>query len=354
VSGVQAPLPFHSLLVEAHLPCAGREHILGHRADAMIFLIVPWATMLAATPVDPAPAAGPRYESVSTPQPGDATPPEQVRFAGDSYERMTVSVRVGAAGPFRFLVDTGSDRTAVSRQLAARLGLPPAAKAQLHSATGQSEVAMVVVDELTLSHKTLRRIEAPVFDAADIGADGILGIDSLRAEHLLFDFAARTLSIAAEARLPDEAGTIVVRARRKEGRLVVTDAAADGQHVSVVIDTGSQLTVGNLALRDALLARGRYEFLRPIDLVSVTGQSLRGELGVVREIRIGGASLTGLGIVFADAHTFHQLGLDAAPAILLGMNGLRGFDKVSIDFAAKKLRLVVAKSTAGASAAAPR
>jgi hypothetical protein len=34
---------------------------------------------------------------------------------------MTVDVAVGAQGPFRFLVDTAADRSAVSRQLAARL-----------------------------------------------------------------------------------------------------------------------------------------------------------------------------------------------------------------------------------------
>jgi predicted aspartyl protease len=309
----------------------------------MISLLASWAMMLADPATDPTPA--PRFEAVSTPQPIDSAP-DRLRFAGDSYERMTVPVRIGGAGPFRFLVDTGSDRTAVSRQLAARLGLRPAPRALLHSATGESQVAMVVVDELTLSHQAVRWIEAPTFDAADIGADGILGIDSLRAEHLLFDFAARTLSFASAATIPDEAGVIIVRARRKEGRLVITDAAADGQHVSVVIDTGSQTTVGNLALRRALEARGKLEIIRPIDLVSVTGQSLPGELGLVREVRIGGATLKGLGIVFADAHTFHLLGLDTAPAILLGMNGLRSFDKVSIDFAARKLRLMVASPEA--------
>jgi hypothetical protein len=43
--------------------------------------------------------------------------------------------------------------------------------------------------------------------------------------------------------------------------------------------------------------------------------------------------------VFADAHTFRLLGLDKKPAILLGMSALRGFDRVSIDFADRTISL---------------
>ena len=46
-------------------------------------------------------------------------------------------------------------------------------------------------------------------------------------------------------------------------------------------------------------------------------------------------------MVFADAHTFRQLKLDRTPAVLLGMNALRGFDQVSIDFANRTLSLVL-------------
>jgi hypothetical protein len=35
------------------------------------------------------------------------------------------------------------------------------------------------------------------------------------------------------------------------------------------------------------------------------------------------------------------MGLEERPALLLGMNALRGFDKVSIDFARKKMRVVL-------------
>lgn len=279
------------------------------------------------------------------PEPDGATDTDRLAFARDEYERMTVPVRLAGAGPFRFLVDTGSDRTAVSRELAGRLGLEPRPNARMHSATGQTEVAMAAIPELTLSRKAVRRINAPLLDRDDIGADGILGIDSLRSHRVMFDFASQTLTIESAEGFAarDEEGTIVISARRREGRLVITDAEAEGQPLSVVLDTGSQLSVANQALRRKLERRGALSLFGPIDLVSVTGHTLRGELAIIREIEIGKITVRDLVVVLADAHTFRQLQLDRTPALLFGMNALKSFDKVSIDFASRKLRFVLPK-----------
>lgn len=165
----------------------------------------------------------------------------------------------------------------------------------------------------------------------------------MRAERLTFDFVKRTVVIASGNYMArdGERDAIIVRAKRRDGRLVITDASADDQHVSVVVDTGSQYSVGNAALRRTLERRGALDLRGPVELVSVTGAVLRGEMAVVRDLAIGGTTVRGLAIVFADAHTFRKLDLDRRPAILLGMNGLASFDQVSIDFAGRKLRLVV-------------
>lgn len=266
---------------------------------------------------------------------------DDVQLSRDRRNRMTAPVKLGAAGPFQFLVDTGSDRTAISRELASLLGLAPGKKALLHSSTGQSEVAMVVVPELTLSRKAVRDIASPLLDRMHIGADGILGIDSLRAQRVSFDFRSQTMSISS-GRAPvagrEEEGAIIVRARRREGRLMIADVTADGQRLKAIIDTGSDVSVGNAALRRRLAGKGKIQILGPIELVSVTGAILPGEIAIVRELEIGGITLQDLALVFADAHTFRVLDLDDEPAMLLGMDALRSFDKVSIDFASKKLR----------------
>lgn len=307
------------------------------------------AWMLAAMALGtPGPATPvPRFEAVTEAN-GPVLPaaPDTLAFSRDKYSRMTLPVTLAGKGPFRFLVDTGSDRSAISRELATALLLPAGSRARLHSATGESGVGLAVMANLKLSHRSIDRIDAPLLAAADIGADGILGIDALRAERLSFDFVRRTVSIDTAHRGPevDDRDAIIVRAKRRDGRLVITDASAEDQHVSVVIDTGSQYSVGNDALRRALGRLGALDLRGPVELVSVTGAILSGEMAVIRDVKLGQTTIRGLTIVFADAHTFRQLGLDRRPAMLLGMSGLESFDRVSIDFASRKLWLVVSNA----------
>jgi hypothetical protein len=81
--------------------------------------------------------------------------------------------------------------------------------------------------------------------------------------------------------------------------------------------------------------------LHQIELESVTGEKLVGDVEFVPNLELGGITLSHLAVVFADAHTFKQLKLDGRPALLLGMNAIRAFKKVSIDFANRKLRVVM-------------
>jgi predicted aspartyl protease len=288
-----------------------------------------------------------------------ATQTEDVRFRNDHENRMTVPVRLSGAGPYQFLVDTGADRTAISRDLVAKLKLPSAGGAELHSVSGVSNIRTARVSNVQLTRTPEHSIDAAVLDSAYMGADGIVGVDLLRSQRIQFDFEKQTMSIVPAA-TPDfgyEPGTIVVRAKRKNGRLVVTDAVANGEQVTVVLDTGSQVSIGNQALRRRLLRDNLVSVERSIELESVTGQKITGDYMMVRELTIGGVGLTNLAVVFAEAHTFKQLGLSRRPALLLGMNAIRAFKKVSIDFANKKFRVVLpehsARDTRFASAGAP-
>jgi predicted aspartyl protease len=271
------------------------------------------------------------------------TQTEDVRFKTDQNERMTVPVQVSGSGPYRFLVDTGADRTAVSRQLAARLNMAAGQSAELHSIAGASTIATATIPSLQLTRKAIRNINAPLLEGANIGADGILGADALRSERILFDFKNNVLSIVPSSvpEVKDEPGTIVIRGSRRNGRLVITRATANDKPVVVVIDTGSQVTIGNRALRRALLGSGYLSGSHSVEIESVTGDRIAGDYTFVRELAVGGVTLKDLAIVFTDAHTFHQLKLDNTPALLLGMNAMRAFQKVSIDFANKKLRVVL-------------
>ncbi len=50
--------------------------------------------------------------------------------------------------------------------------------------------------------------------------------------------------------------------------------------------------------------------------------------------------------MFANAHTFRKLELEDQPTLLLGMNAIKAFDKVSIDFAHRKMRVVLPQGSA--------
>lgn len=286
------------------------------------------------------------FDSISAVEAVDSTTQaEDVKFKDDDAERMTVPVQLSGQGPYRFLVDTGADRTALSREVADRLQLVRGESARLHSVAGVQEVQTATVPSLRLTSQSIRVANAPLLSEIHMGADGILGIDSLRSQRVMFDFKANTMSVVPSAQklLPEDKDAIVVTARRRNGRLVLTAARVDDNNVAVILDTGSQVTIGNHALRNRLL-RGNRRAMDRLGLVrlrSVTGEELIGEYMVVKKLEIGGAILTNLSVVFADAHTFRKLDLDKGPAMLLGMNAMRAFDRVSIDFANKKVRLIL-------------
>jgi len=217
---------------------------------------------------------------------------EDVSFKTERNDRMTVPVSLSGTGPYRFLVDTGSDRTAVSRELATKLKLQTGDSATVHGVAGATMVATASVPDLRVTRRQVKVIDAPLLEGANMGADGILGVDSLRSQRIVFDFEAKTMSIVPSAS-PDfreEPGTIVVQGHRRNGRLIVTEATANGQPVTVIIDTGSEVTVGNAALRRSLTKSKMLTGpLQQVELESVTGQKLPGEYMFIRELEIGRA-----------------------------------------------------------------
>ena len=71
------------------------------------------------------------------------------------------------------------------------------------------------------------------------GADGILGTDMLGSQRVVFDFDRQTMSVVpADTRHFDEPGTIIIEGRRRNGRLILTDATANGRQLTVVVDRG--------------------------------------------------------------------------------------------------------------------
>lgn len=288
--------------------------------------------------------AFPLLVSAAPPSQLPAPAPDQthdLRMARDANERMTVAVRVRDSGPYQFLVDTGAERTVISRELAERLGLPAGSRTRMQSVAGPSMVSTVDIAALDIATRRLSVAGAPTLESAHIGADGLLGVDSLAASRVMIDFKRGVMGVTP-SKAPDfvaESGTIVVEARRRHGRLMFTRAVADGANAVVVVDTGSEITIGNPALRRRLL--GKHELGQAVEIETVAGEKIVGELYTVGVLDLDGVLLKRMMIAFTDSPVFAQLDLADRPALLLGMNALRGFDKVSIDFATRRVRFLL-------------
>lgn len=284
---------------------------------------------LSALPV----AAAQEQPLVPVPAPADST--EVIGALRDAYNRMTVPVRIGQHGPFDFLIDTGAERTILARDVATRIGLVATAQATLVGVAGSQEVDLVEVDEISLGRRSFYGLTAPLLEGKNIGADGIVGIDSLQDQRVLIDFTKNSIAIGDAAQLGgNREFDIVVKAKRKSGQLIMTNAVIDGVQTDIVLDTGSDSSVGNPALQKALARRSKSERTM---LYSVTGQSIGADVSVAKGILIDGMQLNNITLAFADAPAFHRLGMSKRPALLLGMDQLRMFSRVAIDFSTRRV-----------------
>lgn len=270
-----------------------------------------------------------------------------VALGSDGSDRMTVKVKVDGSIEYPFVVDTGAERTVISRQLANRLKLVNGPIRNLVTVTGSGKVQTVIVPTLDVSGTRVHDIEAPALDQLHLGAPGMLGLDSLQTRRILLDFKKNEMRVMTARRVQDvDEDTIVVTARSRYGQLILVNSRLEGERVQVIIDTGAQTSIGNLALLKKLTARKRGLLMTPVTITSVTGGTLTAQFAAIKRIQIGGVDMNNIPVAFVDAEPFKRFGLANKPALLLGMDALRLFDRVSVDFANKEVRFVMPDSSA--------
>jgi predicted aspartyl protease len=300
--------------------------------------MTPIALLMGAFPMP----AGPEITPVETAE----SLAEIIAINRDRENRMTVPVSIDGKGPYLFMIDTGSQRTAISRVIAGQLSLEFAEQAMLVGVAGSKLVDTVFVPDLTLGRQNYGEVVAPLLEAFDIGADGILGLDGLQDQRILFDFRSNTIAIENVGTRNGQRGfDIVVTARRRSGQLILTDATLHGIKVNVVIDTGAQANIGNRALQNRLRSkRAKGTDQEPTTLASVTGQTILADSGIVPDFQIDRAHFEFIGIAFADSPAFAALGLEDRPTMLLGMDTLKKFARVAIDFKSRRILFDVPNS----------
>jgi hypothetical protein len=192
-------------------------------------------------------------------------------------------------------------------------------------------VETAAIDGIELGSRSFNVATAPLVEGQNLGgADGILGLDSLQGQRVLIDFREKAIHVADARELGGNRGyEIVVKAQRRLGQLIITAARIDGIKVAVIIDTGAQGSTGNPVLQQRMR---RLRDAGQGTMTDVNGKSLSGAVRVARELEVDRVQLHNLPILFADSPTFHALGLSGEPALILGMEQLRLFNRVAIDF----------------------
>ena len=292
---------------------------------------------------------------IGKPRPAPATPPDvpplppaqfdsTLAVGGEDLKarevstRLNVDVRINGHGPYRFVVDSGADTSVVGLRIAHDLELPMGTPAVLNATTSRNVVDRVKVAALGIGSSTIPDLELPALREADVGGDGLIGIDALTEQRLMMDFEAHKVRVE-DARKPIKAepGDIVVTAKRIRGQLILTAVHAGNVSLDAIIDTGSEVTIGNLALRQKLLGRRGTRFWT-VQATGVTGVSVPLQMAVVSHLQLGPITLQDVPIAFADVPPFKMFGLGDQPALMLGTDLLETFRRISLDFRARKVR----------------
>jgi predicted aspartyl protease len=277
-------------------------------------------------------AAGARAEDPVPPAAATAEAPQTLKLSQDPSLRLTLAVMVNGKGPFEFLVDTGSNRTVISRELAASLELPAGAMVRIREPSGTDDASTVLIDRLAIGNRVVRRIEAPSLAAENIGAAGMLGVDALRDLHVVMDFKAMHMSSSPSRAEAFDPRTIVVHGKSRLGQLILTHSAVRGVPILVVVDSGSEVSIGNPALLKLLTKRAlSRDPPATVQIVNVSGRKLTLEQDQIAEADVGGVVIHNMPLAFAALPIFDYLGLADTPALFLGMDILSQCERVSVD-----------------------
>lgn len=249
--------------------------------------------------------------------------------------RMVTSVLVDGRGPFRFIVDTGANRSAVSPRVAAQLGLTVAGSALVHSI--HEVIAAPIVDVQSISYGGIRLASSslPVLDGEFLaGEDGLMGIDGMQGQRMRMDFERRCIEILPSRAAPPLRGWTTVRGRLQFGGLVVVEGRIRRLRINVLIDTGSDSTLANTALRDRLRTAARVDLGRT-DYARAFSAGVPVALEdaiLIPKVSIGSVEARSIVAYVGDFHVFDVWGLSEEPTLLIGMDVLTQTRAIAIDY----------------------
>src|ERR1700735_2570304 len=186
---------------------------------------------------------------VEAPEPRYVSPTRR-----DQIGRIWAPVMINGRGPFRLVLDTGASHSAITALVALALGIPTdrSPPVILRGVTGFATVPTIRVDTLSIGDVAVDQTILPIVPDALGGAEGVLGSEGLLGKRIFIDFRHDRINIAYSKNERSAPGFVSVPFHSLRGTLVVVDAFVGQVRCKAIIDTGGQVTIANLALKDAL------------------------------------------------------------------------------------------------------
>jgi hypothetical protein len=301
-------------------------------------------TVLVAAPLLAGPGASAGTSPLSV-QPAAAEPAVQVsdepKFVAptrrDRIGRIWAPVLIDGKGPFRLVLDTGANHSAITAATAAQLGTGhPGPDIRVAGLTGTAFVPSVTVGRMEVGDLLVGETSLPIVADVFGGAQGVLGADGFANKRIVADFLHDRLEIERSHDQAAPSGFSSIPLRVLSGGLLAADVLVGMVPTIAIIDTGAERTVGNVALREALARKLRTT---RDDVLGVTLDVQKGDRLLTPRITLRLISVDGLRVTYGDLYLFDYWKLTAKPTLVIGMDLLGSFDELIIDYKEHKLLL---------------
>jgi predicted aspartyl protease len=288
-----------------------------------------------ATPTLPAATPPSRIEEVlvSAPEPRYVAPTTR-----DHIGRIWAPVMINGKGPYRLVLDTGATRSAIMQRVVDTAELPLEPKPmRLRGVTGTRIVSAAHAKTLAFGDLLIESVTLPIVPDAFGGADGVLGGEGLKDKRIAIEFRKDRISISRSHGKPALPGFSVVPFKYAVNRGMRISVMVGPIRTTALIDTGSQATVGNFALRQALARRHDPRDVFDSGVIGVTEDLQHATRVRIPSISAGKLLVQNVEIMFSDLQIFEYWQLTEQPALLIGMDVLGVVDALVIDYRRSEL-----------------
>jgi hypothetical protein len=200
-----------------------------------------------------------------------------------------------------------------------------------------ARIASLRYGDLDLPSSPMPLLEGPVL----AGEEGLLGVDGMRGRRLRLDFERRCIEIAPSRGAPALRGWETLRGELRFGHLVMIRGSVRGVRVNILIDTGSDTSLANVALQQALAARDRD---RSLDYAHAytAGPNVQLRTAIMLpSLSMGDMEIDNITAFVGDYHIFALWGLIEEPTILIGMDVISQARGLAIDYESARVYFLV-------------